>query len=408
MGQTDDTALLRAEMSNGPRGSNQSGMRAHNERAVLSLIRQNGAMAKADIARRTGLSAQTVSVIMRGLEADGMLTRGAPVRGKIGQPSVPMSLAADGAFFLGLQVGRRNLQLVLTDFLGHVRQQLKDRHPYPTPDGTVTFALNAITRMQGELSAEHRSRIAGMGIALPFQLWNWAEALGVEDADIAAWKERDIAAEIGAAVDFPVFMCNDASAACAAELVFGDQDKPGDFLYVFVGYFVGGGLVMDNALYTGPGGNAAALGSMRVPNPDGRPRQLVDVASLATLDRAMSTAGHGRLTWDSPENWVLPPPILERWLNEASMGLAHAIMLSVCLIDVEQVLIDGWMPAQLRADLVRRVKHHLSGDALAGVAPPQVREGSAGPDARALGAASLPLCERFLINHNSIQKGPPR
>ena len=58
------------------RGSNQSGMRAHNERLVLSLLRQHGALAKSDIARMTGLSAQTVSVIMRQLEADQLLVRG--------------------------------------------------------------------------------------------------------------------------------------------------------------------------------------------------------------------------------------------------------------------------------------------------------------------------------------------
>ena len=74
------------------RGTNQSGMRAQNERLVLSLVRQHGALAKSDIARITGLSAQTVSVIMRALEQDGLLQRGTPVRGKIGQPSVPMSL----------------------------------------------------------------------------------------------------------------------------------------------------------------------------------------------------------------------------------------------------------------------------------------------------------------------------
>ena len=73
--------------ANGVRGSNQSGMRAHNERLVLSLLRQHGALAKSDIARITGLSAQTVSVIMRALEQDGLLMRGEPVRGRIGQPS---------------------------------------------------------------------------------------------------------------------------------------------------------------------------------------------------------------------------------------------------------------------------------------------------------------------------------
>ena len=79
------------------RGTNQSGMRDHNERLVLSLVRQHGALAKTDIARITGLSAQTVSVIMRALEQDGLLLRGEPVRGKIGQPSGPRLLDADGA-----------------------------------------------------------------------------------------------------------------------------------------------------------------------------------------------------------------------------------------------------------------------------------------------------------------------
>jgi DNA-binding transcriptional ArsR family regulator len=90
----------------GLRGSNQSGMRDHNERLVLSLLRQHGALAKSDIARITGLSAQTISVIMRALEQDGLLLRGEPVRGRIGQPSVPMHLNPEGALFLGLKIGR--------------------------------------------------------------------------------------------------------------------------------------------------------------------------------------------------------------------------------------------------------------------------------------------------------------
>ncbi len=71
----------------GLRGTNQSGMRAQNERLVLSLLRQHGALAKSDIARITGLSAQTVSVIMRALEQDGLLQRGA-ARARQGGPAV--------------------------------------------------------------------------------------------------------------------------------------------------------------------------------------------------------------------------------------------------------------------------------------------------------------------------------
>ena len=121
------------------RGTNQSGMRDYNERLVLSLVRRHGSLAKTEIARLTKLSAQTVSVIMRELEEEGLLLRNEPVRGKIGQPSIPMSLDPEGAFFLGLKIGRRSAELVLIDFLGAVQGDAAALLPLPCParDGRV-------------------------------------------------------------------------------------------------------------------------------------------------------------------------------------------------------------------------------------------------------------------------------
>ena len=52
-------------------GANQSRIRDYNERLILSLVRRQGSLAKSELARKSGLSAQTVSVIMRSLENDG-------------------------------------------------------------------------------------------------------------------------------------------------------------------------------------------------------------------------------------------------------------------------------------------------------------------------------------------------
>src|SRR6056297_292649 len=123
----------------GLRGSNRSGMRAHNERLVLTLLRRLGPTPKAGLARHAGLSAQTVSVIMRALEADGLIVRGEPQRGRVGQPSIPMHLAPGGAYFFGLKVGRRSLELVLVDFLGEVQGRARATHRYPAPDAAVRF-----------------------------------------------------------------------------------------------------------------------------------------------------------------------------------------------------------------------------------------------------------------------------
>lgn len=388
------------------RGSNQSGMRAYNERLVLTLIRQSGAMAKADIARQTGLSAQTVSVIMRALEADGLFEKGDPIRGKIGQPSVPMKLNRHGAFFLGLKVGRRSLDLVLTDFLGHVLHRVRHTHPYPEAANVVEFTNHSIRQLLDKLPPEHRDRVAGLGIAMPFRLWDWAKSLGVDPSDIAGWRDRNIAAEIGKNWDFPVFLSNDASAACGAELVFGEQNKPQDFLYFFVGFFIGGGLVLDGTLFAGRTGNAAALGSLPITTAGGKLRQLVDVASLAALAASLDLRDYeSDMIWDAPDSWSLPDDILDNWLNEASNGMAQAILASACVIDFECVVVDGWLPETARAELVKRTAQHLNDAPLAGIETPNVHEGTIGSNARSLGAASLPLSERFLVNRNAFLKG---
>ena len=273
------------------RGTNQSGMRDYNERLTLSLVRRHGSLSKTEIARLTRLSAQTVSVIMRELEDEGLLLRNEPIRGKIGQPSIPMSLNPEGAFFLGLKIGRRSAELVLIDFLGAVRAMLQLSYRYPTPRETVEFVSDGIKRIRAGLTPAQDERIAGLGIAMPFELWNWADEAGAPREVMEHWRNRDIRADIQAQVSFPVYLQNDATSACGAELVFGSGGTPRDFIYFYIGAFAGGGIVLNGGLYGGPTGNAGALGSMPVPGPGGAPRQLIDIASIAMLEKALNAKG---------------------------------------------------------------------------------------------------------------------
>lgn len=398
--------LPEASESQHLRGTNQSGMRDHNERLVLSLVRQSGALAKSDIARMTGLSAQTVSVIMRELEEEGLLLRQEPVRGKIGQPSIPMTLNPEGAFFIGLKIGRRSAELVLIDFLGNTRMMLHDSYRYPAPHDTIEFARAGIARMRASLTREQDQRIAGLGAAMPFELWNWADAAGAPNEILVEWRSRDIRADLQSLVSFPVYMQNDATSACGAELVFGDIGNLRDFVYFYIGAFAGGGVVLNGRLYSGPTGNAGALGSMPVPGPGGKPRQLIDIASIAALERTLNARGvDASRLWTSPEEWGELGPELDDWIAAAAGALAYAIVASASVIDFESAIIDGWMPASIRARLVGAVQAAIGGIDVEGLRIPTVREGTVGIHARALGGASLPLSERFLVGATPLSRG---
>lgn len=386
----------------GLRGSNQSGMRAHNERLVLSLVRQQDGLAKSDIARITGLSAQTVSVIMRALEQDGLLLRGEPVRGRIGQPSIPMHLNPEGAFFLGLKIGRRSADLTLVDFQGKVRGTQRQVYRYPTPGAVVAFVARALPDLVATLPRTARDRISGMGVAMPFQLWSWVQLIGAPQAEMDAWRDRDIQTELAALTGMPVYVQNDATSACGAELVFGTGERPRDFLYFYFGYFIGGGLVLNGQLFLGRSGNAAGVGPLPVPGPDGRMRRLFASASMSKLAEAMEAAGESSdHLWERPDHWTVSEGVLSAWMDSAAEGLAWAAFSAAALIEIEAVMIDGWMPVEVRAEITRRTHAALHRLELDGIDPPQIREGTLGAQARSLGAAAIPLSQRYLIDQNA-------
>jgi predicted NBD/HSP70 family sugar kinase len=378
-------------------GTNQSGMRAHNERLVLSLVRRHGSLPKSDIARLTRLSVQTASVIMRALEAEGLLLREEPLRGKVGQPSVPMSLNPEGAYFLGLKIGRRSAELVLIDFVGQLRTMLRRSYLYPAPRETIEFAREGIRDIRRHMTPEQDRRIEGLGIAMPFGLWNWADTVGAPSGAMDAWRHLDIRAEIGGDLAFPVYLQNDATSACGAELVFGAGGTLRNFVYFYIGAFAGGGVVLDGKLYGGPTGNAGALGSMPVPGADG-PSQLIDIASITTLEKALEQSGaDATYLWTHPEDWGLDGRELEEWIARSGTALAYAIVSACSVVDFEAAVIDGWMPEPVRARLVDATRTAMQAIDVEGLSLPEIREGTVGIHARALGGASLPLSERFLV-----------
>lgn len=392
------------------RGSSQSGVRQHNERLVLSLIRAHGQLPKAEIARLSGLSPQTVSVIVRQLERDSLLSREQAQKGKVGQPLQPFSLNPDGALAIGLKVGRRSGELVLIGLDGKVRNSLRHTYSFPTPQGFVAFARDGIDTLLSGLSPELRTRISGMGIAMPFDIWKWEEEAGAAPEVMEAWQHFDLTAELAALFPWPVASCNDATAACAAELLLGSNRALRDFAYFYVGYFVGGGLVLNGHLHVGPTGNAGAFGSIpitRGPITRGpaKPEQLIRSASLYKLERALREAGQDpSLLWRMETDWSAAEAQLKPWLSRAAQGLAQACAAIAAIVDCPTIIIDGALPPAVRAALVAAVQGEVQALNTDGISPFEIVEGSIGIDARAMGAASLPLFANFMVDRDILFK----
>lgn len=392
-----------------PRGSNHAGMRQFNERVVLQAIRLHGSLPKAEIARLTHLTAQTVQIIIARLEADGLVRKLDPVRGKVGQPSVPMALNPDGAFSIGIKIGRRSMDMLLVDFAGQVRERLSLGYAFPDPE-TLFGEIDArLRQLRGVLPPALRERLHGVGVAAPLSLGGWQELLGIAAEQAARWAAIDIRERVATMTDLPVEFVKDTAAACVAELVAGRGRSIRSFLYIFVDTFIGGGLVLDSHLRGGVHGNAGAVGSMPLglgkSDARSRPPQLLSVASLFNLESLYLARGVDETA--AVDARALQAPWLtatEIWLRDAAPAIALAINSAAALLDLEGVIIDGSFDASLRERLIASVAVALDGHNWEGVARPAVLPGTIGSDARAIGGALLPLYANFAPDRDLFLK----
>jgi predicted NBD/HSP70 family sugar kinase len=382
-----------------PRGSNQGGMRQYNERVVLQAIRLHGSCPKAELSRLTHLSTQTVSLIIDRLIGDGLVIKQDAVRGKVGQPSVPIALNPQGAFSIGIKVGRRSTDVLLLDFTGQVRQRASLVYDFPDPPQLLAYLqqqIQAITVQLGELSP----RIAGIGVAAPLALGGWPSLLGVRQQRAAAWEAFDLEAALRALTPIPIRFIKDTAAACVAELVAGRGRNTKSFVYVFIDTFVGGGLVIDNQWRSGLSGNAGAIGSMACGLAQkgqlSSPAQALSMASLYQLEAQFISAGlQGQACYSDQalEDHYLP--WTTDWLAQAVPALGLIVHQASCLLDMEAVIVDGNVGRGLLQLLQTQLREQMLLYNWEGVNMPALLTGTIGADARALGGGLLPLYSSY-------------
>lgn len=393
------------------RGSNHSGMRQFNERIVLQAIRHHGAIPKADLARLTQLSTQTVAIIVGRLEGEGLLIKQERVRGKIGQPSVPLSLNPEGAFGVGIQVGRRNLELLVADFCGQTVHRHEVLYDYADPERLLPAIAQGLQNLQAQMG-DLWPRTVGVGLTAPLSMHKWADLMGGDAAlALARWEGVDLLAEVQKLTDLPVVFAKDTHAACVAELLQGQGRQVRSFLYAFVGTFIGGALVLGGHLMGSERGNVGAIGSLPVGMAQAGacgaqlPPQLLQVASGWQLEQALRSAGHDPLlVHQSAIMDAAYAAQTEPWLAAASQALAMTVASSAALLDLDAVVMDGSLGAPLMAALMQRTQDALASYRFEGMHQPALLTGQVGAHARALGGALLPLHSQFFPDKDIILK----
>ena len=385
-------------------GGNQVTVGQYNERLVISLLRRHGWLTKADLARHTGLSAQTMTVIVKRLMENGLLVQGDKQRGRVGQPSTPFGLNPRGAISIGIKIGRRSLDLIAMGFDGVVIERRTERFAVPEADSTLALIREGLPTLMAALPEGLQTRILGAGIAMPRTMSGWEDEMNLPPDALAGWADLDITAEIESLVKAPTYLLHDVSAACLAELCFGVGKNIQNFFYIYVGSFVGGGLVLSNQLQTGAHGSAASIGSL----PTGlymesKAAPLIEKASLTGFEALARAAGHGDPhAFYYGEQDESTTKLFSRWAVDAADSLAFAVTVTAAVLDLDAVVIAGGLPHDRVAELVEQTHQRLPLYNTKGLHLPQIYQAEIGIEARALGGAFAPIYTHFSLERDAL------
>ncbi len=238
---------------------------------LFEFVRAHGSTTRAEMGRRLGVSAASVSAVTSDLIAEGFLRETAdpdtpdtdPPRSARGRPPVSLQVASEAHHVIGVKLGDLRHTAVLSDFAG---QRIADLSLPTRPNRKSAAILIAEARalvdqllaQQGMTRAQIRCVGLGMAGMVDYATGNvpWSPMLDAPGLGLRAQFE--------AALGVPAYLDNDANLLTLAELWFGGGRGKSDFAVVTIEHGVGMGLVLFNQLYRGARGMGMELGHTKV------------------------------------------------------------------------------------------------------------------------------------------------
>ncbi len=373
----------------GQGGSGHAGPGGLNGRLVLDAVRREPGIALVDLARRVGMTRQGVMGILAPFLESGLVRELVREPAGRGRPPRRFAFRGEAGRAIGITLEHEAAAAACLDLDGRLLAEAGRIVEGDRPEDAAAVLAGLWEEMA---RAAGTVPILGTGLATMGPI-DVRRGLITHPPRRPGWQFVPITAMVGGAIGHPVYFDNSATAAALGEAwtgtVAGDVRS---FLYLFIGFGVGGAIVGERRLVRGETFNAGEIGHVTVVpgGPEcgcGGRGCLECYASIEALRRLhpgvdAETAG---------------PEAVGTWLEQASTALATALTGCINLLDPGAVVIGGRLSQRLIEALVERTAPKIRAVALRGrpVQPP-ILAGLAGMRASAIGAACLPLHDAFV------------
>ncbi len=399
-------------------------LRRGNRSVLLWTLYFDGPMSRQELGARTGLSLTTVSTVVGELLGEGLVTEAGTVDSDGGRPRILLRVDPGRRRVIGVDVGETRVRVGLYDLT--LRERARADRPLESGRHDAGPVVERILGGLDEVitaAAVDRGDILGVGVAVSgvVERAGAGEAGALVHGQTLDWRAVPLGRMLrqGTAThpgtDLPLHIENGARTLGQAEMWFGAGRGADHAVIALIGSGIGAAVVADGGFYHGATSSAGEWGHTVVQVGGRRcrcgARGCLEAYAGAEgiLDR-YRRARRGRPTPGADEESALAALIAaaedsaaaRRVLDETAVYLGAGIANLVNLFNPRRIVLGGWAGLLLGPRLLPQIREAVAGQALRHPGErTSVELCRLGPDAVALGAATLPV-ERFLAVGGSV------
>lgn len=383
--------------------TNPSLLKQINTARLLELLRCHAPIARAELARLTGLTRSTVTVITAELIAQGLVREGSEIpaaRGG-GRPGVGLMLNPDGAFFIGAAIEVEHLTVVMLNLAAQIVARIQQPLVETTPEQALQQLMQLIEQIR-QVEPSHNSRLRGIGLSIQ-------GVLNLDGVVIRApflnWSGVDLRRYFQPHLDLPLFVDNDANAAALAEIYLGSAMQSSSLLYILINKGIGSSIIINNRVFRGAYGTAGEISALMSdpPGQDNLHECGHRVGKEDLLNRYRQQGGKATDLLELVERLETGETIAQTVVQDWAENLGRGLISVVSLLNPEQVVLGGPLTVlfpYVKDSLIARLRDKMPRQGELGFfSNPKAKfeASSFGEDASAVGGAVLVYQSLFRV-----------
>lgn len=258
-------------------------LRRTNALSILTLLREAGACSRADLVRASGLSAPTVTNVVKDLLAANLVEALGEGESSGGRPPDMIRFRSKSGSVLAVQIASRDIQFLLADLDGHElgRLTLTLTKKKTTPEavcGYIADSLRTLLRQQRMT----RSQLLVLVVGVP-AITNVDEGIVLAISTLQGWRSVELRTMLEKIVDCKVVIENDTNLAALGECYRGASRNEEDFTFINIGANVSAGIVLNGKIHHGAQWSAGEIAYLRLPDTSRRRPTIFEFGELESI-----------------------------------------------------------------------------------------------------------------------------